>query len=89
MIKVQEYAFLKIFCFKIIYLCYIILLYLCYIILLRITWPTTKKCCWQLPGFFFRAAPVAYGSSQDGGQIGAVAASLHHSHSSSGSELHL
>ena len=27
--------------------------------------------------FFFRAAPVAYGSSQARGEIGAVAASLH------------
>ena len=29
--------------------------------------------------FFFRAAPAAYGSSQAIGQIGAAAASLHHS----------
>ena len=35
------------------------------------------------PPFFllFRAAFEAYGGSQVGGQIGAVAASLHHSHS--------
>ena len=33
----------------------------------------------------FRAAPAAYGSSQVRGQIGAAAASLHHSHSSTGS----
>ena len=31
----------------------------------------------------FRAMPVAYGGSQARGQIGAVAASLHHSHSHS------
>ena len=31
--------------------------------------------------FVFRAAPVAYGRSQAWGLIGAVAASLHHSHS--------
>ena len=37
----------------------------------------------------FRAAPMAYGSSQSRGQIGAVAAGLHHSHSNVGSELHL
>ena len=35
----------------------------------------------------FRAAPAAYGSSQAKGQIGASAASLHHSHSNAGSEL--
>ena len=29
--------------------------------------------------FFLRAAPTAYGGSQARGQIGAVAASLHHS----------
>ena len=34
---------------------------------------------------FFRAAPVAYGSSQARGQIGAAAASLYHSHSNAGS----
>ena len=38
---------------------------------------------------FFRAALVAYGSSQARGLIGAVAASLHQSHSNSGSKLHL
>ena len=31
--------------------------------------------------FIFMAAPAAYGSSQARGQIGAAAASLHHSHS--------
>ena len=39
------------------------------------------------PGYFFflfRAAPAAYGGSQARGQIGAVAASLHHSHSNKG-----
>ena len=35
----------------------------------------------------FRAAPPAYGSSQARGQIGAVATSLHHSHSNAGSKL--
>ena len=39
--------------------------------------------------FLFRVTPVAYGSSQAGGQIGAMAAGLHHSHSSSGSKPHL
>ena len=37
----------------------------------------------------FRAAPVAYGGSQARGQIGAVAAGLHHSHSDTGSKPHL
>ena len=35
---------------------------------------------------FFRAAPEAYGSSQATGQIGAAAASLHHSYSNTGSK---
>ena len=35
---------------------------------------------------FFRAAPVAYGSSQARDPIGATAAGLHHSHSHAGSE---
>ena len=37
----------------------------------------------------FRATPAAYGSSQARDQIGATAASLHHSHSNMGSEPHL
>lgn len=37
----------------------------------------------------FRAIPTAYGSSQAKGQIGATAASLHHSHSNAKSELPL
>jgi len=37
----------------------------------------------------FRAIPMAYGGSQARGQIGAVAAGLHHSHSNMGSKLHL
>ena len=42
--------------------------------------------------FFFAiswAAPTAYGGSQARGQIGAVATSLHQSHSNVGSEPHL
>ena len=38
---------------------------------------------------FFRAATVAYGSSQARGQIGVGAASLYHSHSKAGSKPHL
>ena len=37
----------------------------------------------------FRAHPAAYGRSWARGPIGAVASSLHHSHSSKGSKLHL
>ena len=37
--------------------------------------------CLSSPFAFFRAAAVAYGGSQDKGLIGAVAASLYHSHS--------
>ena len=36
---------------------------------------------------FFRTTPTAYGISQARGQIGAAAASLHHSHSNTKSEL--
>ena len=38
---------------------------------------------------FPRAAPTAHGGSQARGLIGAVAASLCHSHSNTGSEPHL
>ena len=37
----------------------------------------------------FRATPVAYGSFQTRGQIGAAATGLYHSHSNTGSKLHL
>ena len=37
----------------------------------------------------FKAVPVAYGSSQARGRIGAAGASLCHSHSNTRSELHL
>ena len=46
----------------------------------------------SLLSFFFglfRAAPMAYGGSQARGQIGAVAASLHQSHSTMGYEMGL
>ena len=36
---------------------------------------------------FFRATPVSHGGSQAGGQIEAIVAGLHHSHSNAGSEL--
>ena len=39
--------------------------------------------------FLFRATPAAYGSSQARGQMGVVAAGLHHSHGNAGSEPHL
>ena len=44
---------------------------------------------WVLFFFFFKATPAAYASPQAGGQIGAAAAGLHHSHSNMGSEPHL
>ena len=40
-------------------------------------------------GLFYRAAPEAYGGSQPRGQIGAVAAGLHHSHSNVVPEPHV
>ena len=45
--------------------------------------------CFVLSFCLFRAAPMAYGGSQATGQILAVAAGLHHSHSNSGSEARL
>ena len=39
--------------------------------------------------FHFIAAPASYRSSWARGQIGAAGASLHHSHSNTGSELNL
>ena len=39
--------------------------------------------------FLLRAAPTAYGSSQAGGRIGAVAAGLYLSHDNAGSEPHV
>ena len=47
------------------------------------------KYCFFLGGGLLRAAPVAYGSSQARGQIGATAAGLCHSHSNTEPELHL
>ena len=45
---------------------------------------------WALPvagfDFIFRVTPVAYGSSQARGRMGATAAGLHHSHSNARSE---
>ena len=53
----------------------------------------TAKCVFFLFHFvlflLYRAAPAAYGGSQARGQIGAIAASLHHSHSNARSEPHL
>ena len=42
-----------------------------------------------LPSFFcpFRAEPIAYGGSEERGQIAAMASSLHHSHNTR-SKLH-
>ena len=39
--------------------------------------------------FFLRAAPMPYGGSQARGPTGAIAVGLRHSHSNTGSELHL
>ena len=39
--------------------------------------------------FFFKSAHAAYVRSQARGQVGAAAASLHHSHSNAGSKQHL
>ena len=50
---------------------------------------TEISCYFILLIYFFRTTPVAYGSSQVRGRVGAVAASLHHSHSNTGSNMHL
>ena len=51
--------------------------------------PGSKKKQLAPPLLLFEATPSAYGGSQAMGQIRATAASLRHSHSHSGSELHL
>ena len=60
--------------------------------------PNITYCIYKFPFFIsfylfiffffglFRATPMAYGNSQDRGQMGAVAASLCHSHSNARSE---
>ena len=56
------------------------------------SWMNSKICSRFFVCLFvllFRAAPMAYGSSQPRGQIGGTVASLHHSHSHVGSQLHL
>ena len=45
--------------------------------------------CFLFTFFFFSASRGACGGSQTRGEIGAVAAGLHHSHSNARSELHL
>ena len=57
-------------------------------------WGHRLGLCWFYHLFYFiflsfRATLLVYGDSQARGQIGAVAPGLHHSHSNSGSELHL
>ena len=57
---------------------------------LQIIQPGSKPHVFPSPTFFFffglfRTAPAAYGGAQARGHIGAVAASLHHSHSNVGS----
>ena len=55
-------------------------------------WTVTLPCLPVTQYFFFflfRAEPVAYGSFEAWGWIGAATASLHHSHGSAGSEVHL
>ena len=52
--------------------------------------PLREKCfLFDCLFFLFRATPVTYGSSQARALIRATAASLYHSHSKGGSELHL
>ena len=53
----------------------------------KITSDTLKDFFWVC--VFGRATPTAYGGSQPRGQIRAIAAGLHHSHSNTGSELRL
>ena len=50
-------------------------------------WAPCSRFCVVLFCSLFRATPVAYGSYQARGRIGAAAASLQHSHSNAGSEL--
>ena len=67
-------------------------IFLCaYEIFLYFLWWNVYSNIWAIfilffSNFIFRAVPVAYGGSQARGQIGAVAAGLHHSHSNARSE---
>ena len=45
--------------------------------------------CFVLLFYLFRATPMTYGNTWGRGRIGAVAASLQHSHSNVGCKLHL
>ena len=63
------------------------LLFLCFLLYIHIHTHTYTHT--HIHFFLFRAAPAACGSSQARGQIWAAAASLHHSHSNTGSEPHL
>ena len=68
--------------------------YLCSMKIIRLTVNLFASPYIHIVGYYFfiflfllfRAAPMAYGSSQARGQIEATAACLHHSHSNSGSE---
>jgi len=54
-----------------------------------VKWTNIEFVGWFVYFSFLIAKPVAHGNSQARGPIGAIAASLHHSHSKAGSELHL
>ena len=49
----------------------------------------TAFCLFVLSFYLSRATPIAYGGSQAGGPVGAVAAGLHQSHSNAAFEPHL
>ena len=59
------------------------------IIILALCWGEENFTMASLWNFFWGGTPAAYGGSQARGQITAVAASLHHSHSNTISDQHL
>ena len=65
---------------------------LCMSVLLIFKYLSVPHILFFMLSFFFllfRAVSAAHGGSQARDQIGAVATGLHHSHSNTGSELHL
>ena len=88
------------FCFENKFTCILFLesLYKWYHMILVFVWftslslllsPSMLQIMALFPFCLFRAAPTAYGGSQAGGPIGAIAIGLHHSHSNVGSEPYL
>ena len=76
------------FCFLFLWLPILVLYLNCFFFFMSVHIVFFFLACFS-HGWFFCLFVLAYGSSQAGGQIGAVVANLHHSHSNVRSEIHL